>query len=87
MLIKRSGVDARVRDEARMRAKVRRDADVHRGLTRSGTAQRGDFRLCREADKLTSDYKRFKDPRDRDKIKSNMEQQKREYQRNHVLGK
>lgn len=49
------------------------------GLTRTKGAQRGDFKLCREADKALLDYKRFKNPQDRKKITQEYNTIKREY--------
>jgi len=58
---------------------TREHLDKLNGLTRTKGAQRGDFKLCREADKALIDYKRFKDPQDRKKIVSVYNTIKREY--------
>ena len=64
-----NGIDNQNREERRRRAIDRRNEDVSRGITRSKDAQRGDYKLCRETDKVLADYRRFKNPKDREKIK------------------
>ena len=69
MIVKGKGsIEDRVRREAMERAAIRRQEDIHKGLTRSSEPQRGDFKECREYDKVLSEYRRFKDPNDRKKI-------------------
>jgi len=68
--IKRSGTDKRVRDERIARERMRRQEDIHKGLTRSSEAQRGDYSFCKQMDKKLGEYARFKDSGDREKIKS-----------------
>ena len=68
-LIKGIGsIEDKVKREARERAAIRKQEDIHKGLTKADGAQRGDFKSCREADKVLSDYRKFKDPKDRVKI-------------------
>lgn len=78
MLIKRSGVDARVREEAHRRRESRFRKDL---------PTRGDYGFCREGDKNLRDMHRFKDPKDRAKIKAEYLGKQAEYRKNHVLGK
>jgi len=80
VLITRSGTDKRVREEAERNRQIRRQEDVHKGLTLSKDAQRGDFKLCRENDKLVTDYIQFKNPKDREKIQREMDCLKQDYQ-------
>ena len=47
---------------------LRKQEDVLKGLSRAKGAQRGDFEMCRKLDKTLMDYRRFKDPQDREKI-------------------
>lgn len=68
VLIRRSGVDAEVRKEREFRQSERRREDIARGITKDNGACRGDYKLCRDVDKTLSDYRRFKDPKDRKKI-------------------
>ena len=60
-------------DEYKRRQLAQRDArkqeDIMKGLNRPKGAQRGDFKFCREQDKVIMDYRKFKDPKDREKIK------------------
>jgi len=80
-------IENRVRQEARNRADLRRQMDIRSGLTRSSGPARGDYKLCREQDKMLNDYRRYKDPNDRAKIQAQMDACKRDYQRNHVAGR
>jgi hypothetical protein len=69
VIIKSKGsIEEKIRSEIIERAEIRRQEDIHKGLTRADTAQRGDFKECREYDKVLKDYRRFKDPRDRQRI-------------------
>lgn len=61
-------IEDRVRHEAEGRSIARRQVDVMSGLTKSSGPSRGDYRLCRQADKVLKDYRNHKDPRDREKI-------------------
>ena len=79
MLIKRSGIDKRVRDEKEQRRQTRKQMDTMSGLSRSKGAMRADFRVCKENDKLYADFRRFADKGDREKIKRKLEQVKKEY--------
>lgn len=62
----------------RQRAETRRQQDVMAGRTRATTAQRGDFKICREEDKLLDSYRRHKNPADRKKITGEIDQMKKE---------
>lgn len=68
MLIK-GGIEDKIRKEYRDRAAIRRQEDVLKGLSRAKGAQRGDFNETKKYDKLMYDYRRFKSPQDREKIK------------------
>lgn len=48
---------------------TRQREDVLKGLSRPKTGQRGDYSLCRRLDKTLNDYRNFKNPKDREKIK------------------
>ena len=87
MLIKRSGVDAQVREEASRRAFNRRQEDIRRGITIANVPQRGDFGYCRELDKTIKDFHKFNDPKDKAKIQAEYFGKQKEFQKNHVLGK
>lgn len=50
----------------------RRQMDRLKGLSKAKGAQFGDFKMCREVEKEYSDYRRFKDSTDREKIKQNI---------------
>jgi len=78
-LIKSKGsIEEKIRREARDRAAIRRQEDIHRGLTRSTEAQRGDFDKTKKFDKLMGDYRRFKNPNDRKEITNAYFQAQRE---------
>jgi len=51
------------------RSVAREHEDIQSGLNRKDRCQRGDFRQCRDNDKILSDYKKFKGGTDREKIK------------------
>ena len=68
IVISKNSIEAKVRHEAEGRAIARRQADVLEGKARAKGAQRGDYKLCREADKVLKNYKNFKNPNDRKKI-------------------
>lgn len=86
IVIKSDCVDTRIRRRNREMAEIRRRQDKERGYGRHDQPARGDFSLCRELDKTIKDYKRFKDPRDREKIKNEYFGRQREYQIRKVLG-
>jgi hypothetical protein len=65
----KGSVDRQVKFEAYKRKDLRRQLDTISGLRRTSDPQRGDFKQCREADKVIKDYCKFKDPKDREKIK------------------
>ena len=48
----------------------RKHMDQLSGLSKAKGATRGDYKLCREADKVLGQYKRFKDKGDRTKIQN-----------------
>lgn len=60
---------------------ARRIEDIKSGLMIPKGPQRGDFKICRESDKILSNYRKFKDPRDRAKIASEYNQVRREYRK------
>ena len=78
MLIKRSGIDKQVRDEKERNRQIRKNIDQLTGVSRAKGAQRGDYKFCKENDKLLNDYRNF--PKDREKINRNLEQLRREGQ-------
>ena len=78
LIIGKGSVEEKVKQEREKRAQERRDEDVRKGLTRATGAQRGDFPECVRLDKVLSDYRRFKNPKDREKIVQEYEGRQRE---------
>ncbi len=76
-----SGIDNQNRVERRQRAIDRRNEDIARGVTRADVPMRGDYKLCRETDKVLKDYRRFTNPSDRIKIKAEYEGRQRSYRK------
>lgn len=72
-------IEDRVRHEAEGRSIARRQVDVMSGLTKSSGPSRGDYRLCRQADKVLKEYRNHKDPRARAEIQKHYEQCQKEY--------
>jgi hypothetical protein len=68
LIIGKGSIEEKVRREKDARYVMRRQEDIHKGLTKSTGPQRGDFKECREYDKVLSDYRRFKNASDRKKI-------------------
>lgn len=70
MIIKAKGsIEEKVKREREGREIIRRQEDVLKGLTRTNEAQRGDYSELKRCDKVLEDYRRFKNPRDRERIK------------------
>ncbi len=70
MLIRIAGRENDEYTKRRLAAKeTRRQEDIRSGLVKPKGATRGDFKVCRDMDKVIQDYCKFKDPRDRKKIK------------------
>lgn len=70
-LIKGKGsIEERIKKERRDAQAIRRQEDVRKGLSRAKTPQRGDFKETKPYDKCMQDYRRFTDPKDREKIKN-----------------
>ena len=63
------------------RRQERRQEDVWKGLSRAKGAQYGDYKINRECEKTLKDYRRFKDPKDREKIKTEYFGIQKEYRR------
>ena len=63
--------DEKVKKEYELRRRVAKEEDLRSGRRRAkdNEAQAGDFRLSRELESSVKDYRKFKDPRDRAKIK------------------
>ena len=78
IVISKGSIETRIKREARQRADIRRQEDVRNGLTRSTGPQRGDFKETRHYDKIMQDYRSFKNPQDREKIKREYEEAQRE---------
>lgn len=78
ILIKSKCVDTKCREENRLKAQARRQEDIRSGLTKSSGPQRGDYKLCREGDKLLKSYREHKDPKSREKITSEYFQAQKE---------
>lgn len=70
LVIGKNSVEEKVKRERREAVAIRREQDILTGLTKSDKPQRGDFNETRQYDKVMSDYRRFKSPKDREKIKS-----------------
>ena len=49
---------------------TRRELDIRKGLSKAKGGQRGDYKLCHEADKILKDYRTYKNPNDRKKIEN-----------------
>jgi len=58
---------------------LRKREDINSGLTRGKGAQRGDYKICRELDKINGQLSRFKDPRDKAKITNEYYGREKEY--------
>lgn len=69
LIIAKGSIEDRVKKERWAEKEIRREEDIRRGITRTMRPERGDYRLCRDLDKTIDDYKRFKSPKDREKIK------------------
>ena len=78
IVISKNSIEAKIRRETEGRAITRRQVDILEGRTKSTGAQRGDYKLCREADKILREYKNFKNPNDRKKIEQSYFQLQRE---------
>ncbi len=82
MLVKgKNSIEEKVRHEAEGRRLIRKQLDQLSGLSRSTGPQRGDFKTCRDADKVLKEYREHKDPRDREKIRREYEQVQKEGRR------
>jgi len=82
LIIGKGSIEEKVKREARERSAIRRQEDVHKGLIRSKEAQRGDFSELRTLDKTLEDYRRFKSPKDREKIKQEYFGRQKEMRKN-----
>lgn len=56
----------------------RRLQDQLKGLSKAKGAQRGDYGWLRKEDKILNDYRKFKNPKDREKIKKEIAQNAKE---------
>lgn len=65
---KKFNIDQRVKIEKEQRKEMRKQEDIRSGLRRSSQAQRGDFQICKEGDKIMHDFRKFNNPKDREKI-------------------
>lgn len=81
IIISKNSIEAKVRHEAEGRAIARRQVDIIEGRTKSTGASRGDYKLCREADKILREYKDHKNKDDRKKIEAGYYQLQREHRR------
>ena len=82
MIIKsKNGIEAKIRKEAEGRSILRRQQDVWKGLSRPKSAQRGDFTVTTKFDKKMADYRKFKNPKDREKINKEYYQLQKESRR------
>ena len=81
IIIKSKCIDTKCREENRQKAETRRQIDVISGLTKSKGPQRGDFKICREGDKLLREYREHKDSSDRKKIENEYRKMQREHRR------
>lgn len=82
LVIGKNSIEDKIKREARERAAIRRQEDIHKGLTRSKEAQRGDFHELKTLDKTLEDYRRFKNPKDREKIKAEYFGRQKELRKN-----
>jgi hypothetical protein len=81
LIISKNSIEAQIREESKRRADVRRQEDVASGLTIGKGPQRGDFRICREGEKIMKEYKDHKDPKAREQIKREYFQMQKEHRR------
>jgi hypothetical protein len=79
IVISKKSIEAKVRHEAEGRAITRRQVDILEGRTKSTGPQRGDYKICREGDKILREYKKYRDPRARREIENNYYLMQREY--------
>ncbi len=79
MNIRTSGIDNQNRVERRRRFADRKRIAQEEGKHHKDIAMRNDFRLCRENDKTLADYRKFKDPKDREKINAEFFGRQKEY--------
>ncbi len=86
IIIKSNCIDTRIRERNRAMREIRMRQDKERGYGRHDQPGRGDYELCRSLDKTMKDYRSFKDPRDREKIKNEYFGKRREFQVRKVLG-
>ena len=77
-------IDKQNRREFEQRRQFRRDEDVRKGLTKAKGAQWGDYEINRKAEKVIQDYRRFKDPKDREKIKKEYFGRQQEYRKRFI---
>ncbi len=75
-------IEKQIRHEAEGRRIARRQVDVISGLTKSSGPQRGDYKICKEANKILSDYKQYKGLGSRKKIENEYFQMQAEARRN-----
>ena len=81
LVIGKGSIESRVKEEAHRRAIDRRNEAVLSGLTRDSGPKRGDFKACRETDKIMRNYKEVKNPNDRKKITQEFYQAQKEYRK------
>jgi len=82
MLIKSNCIDARNREEFRLKKDARRQEDIRNGLVKINTGpQRGDYKICKEGDKILKDYRSFNSPKDREKIAREYFEMQKSYRR------
>ena len=72
-------IDKQNRREFERRKRARREEDVRKGLASAKGAQWGDYSVNRSLEKTLKDYHKFKDPRDRAKIKQEYFGKEKEY--------
>ena len=70
LIIGKGSIEEKIKKEKIVRADIRRQVDVLSGLSRAKGPQRGDYNELRKIDKILGDYRNFKNPNDREKIKN-----------------
>ena len=70
LIISKNSIEDKIKRERRERTAIRREMDILKGLTKSSRSQRGDYRETKHYDKIMQDYRTFKNPKDREKIKA-----------------
>ena len=69
LIIGKGSIEEKVRHEKVVRKSIEQHVGIVEGTYRPKGATRGDYEFLRRQDKVLNDYRRFKNPQDREKIK------------------